>query len=377
MKNLWVIIKKELKRIFTDKRMLASLILPGLLIFVVYSVMGNVMVDVFSEEDDYVYELRVENEPEGYRAYFDAFFALAEVDVKYLTDDSLDYTQLVENKELDLYVVYDVEFIDKITRGEKPIITFNYNTAEQSSLTMMNMYQGALSAIHEQYTINPVDFASSDDMMLLIISGLLPFLLITFLFAGSMAVAPESIAGEKERGTIANLLITPVKRSTIALGKVIALSIAAFVSATSSFLGLFLSLPKLVGVDVSLGSLYGAGTIIGIFAVLLVTILLFIVLISIISAFSKSIKEATSYAGPLMLITMIPGIISMMGSASSVSALYLIPVFNSVNVLLGLFSQSINPLHFILTISSNVILVVLGTLLLARMFNSEKMMFRR
>ncbi len=375
MKSLWIIIKKELKRIFTDKRMLASLILPGLLIFVVYSIMGDVMTKQFSEDDDYVYTLRVDNEPLHYRDIFTDFFAVADVTVEWLETEE-DYAELVASKELDLYVVFEVDFAQKIIDGEKPTITFNHNTAEQSSITLMSVYQRGLSLIHEQYTVVPVDYALESDMMLMIISGLLPFLLITFLFAGSMAVAPESIAGEKERGTIANLLITPVKRSTIALGKIIALSTAAFVSATSSFLGLFLSLPKLIGVDVSF-SLYSPGTIIGIFAVLLVTILLFIVLISIISAFSKSIKEATSYAGPLMIITMIPGIISMMGSASTNSALYVIPVFNSVNVLLGLFSETLNPVHFILTISSNLLFVALGTVLLARMFNSEKMMFRR
>ena len=40
-----------------------------------------------------------------------------------------------------------------------------------------------------------------------------------------MAVAPESIVGEKERGTIATLLVTPMKRSELAVGKVLSLSV--------------------------------------------------------------------------------------------------------------------------------------------------------
>ena len=35
-------------------------------------------------------------------------------------------------------------------------------------------------------------------------------------------MAPESIAGEKERGTIATMLITPIRRSDVALGKILA-----------------------------------------------------------------------------------------------------------------------------------------------------------
>lgn len=43
MRNLWTIIKKELRRFFTDKRMLISLLLPGIMIYVLYNVMGDVM----------------------------------------------------------------------------------------------------------------------------------------------------------------------------------------------------------------------------------------------------------------------------------------------------------------------------------------------
>ena len=40
-----------------------------------------------------------------------------------------------------------------------------------------------------------------------------------------MSVAPESIAGEKDRGTIATLLVTPLKRTHLAIGKIISLAI--------------------------------------------------------------------------------------------------------------------------------------------------------
>lgn len=62
MKNLWTIIKKELRRFFTDKRMLMALLLPGILIFIVYSVMGNVMKDVTTGKD-HTFTIRVENQP--------------------------------------------------------------------------------------------------------------------------------------------------------------------------------------------------------------------------------------------------------------------------------------------------------------------------
>jgi sodium transport system permease protein len=74
-------------------------------------------------------------------------------------------------------------------------------------------------------------------------------LIIMFLFSGAMSIGPDSIAGEKERGTIATLLVTPVKRSEIAIGKVMSLSIISLFSATSSFIGIMLSLPKLLQME--------------------------------------------------------------------------------------------------------------------------------
>ena len=52
---------------------------------------------------------------------------------------------------------------------------------------------------------------------------MLPYFITILLFAGAMGLGVDMITGEKERGTMASLLVTPVKRSSIVLGKVFAL----------------------------------------------------------------------------------------------------------------------------------------------------------
>ena len=107
------------------------------------------------------------------------------------------------------------------------------------------------SALANKFDINPggegYDLASEEDISAQVFSMMVPMLMMAFLFSGCMAVAPESIAGEKERGTIATLLVTPLKRSHLALGKILSLSVIAILSGLSSFLGTMLSLPKLMG----------------------------------------------------------------------------------------------------------------------------------
>ncbi|OQA78815.1 MAG: ABC-2 family transporter protein [Tenericutes bacterium ADurb.Bin239] len=376
MKNLWTVIKKELRRFFTDKRMLTALIIPGVIIFILYTIMGDVMKKA-QEGKDHEYVLRIENKPDDPRFNIENFLDFEKV--TYLDETPADYKMMLEEKKLDLYVVYDVDFLAKYAANDPenpPVVTFHYNASSIPSMNVYQAYSVILNNILQTYVATPVDYSTQGDLGTTIIMGMLPFLLITFLFTGAMAVAPESIAGEKERGTIATLLVTPVKRSTLAIGKIIALSIVAMVSATSSFLGVMLSLPKMVGAEFNFSN-FGVGTYLALFSVLISTIFVFIVLISLLSAFAKSIKEANSLSAPLMMVIMASSIGTMFGSAAKNNALYLIPVFNSVNTLLSIFGGEFMAIPFVLTVVSNIIFGAAGVYLLTLMFNSEKVMFRK
>mgnify|MGYP000865095291 FL=1 len=151
------------------------------------------------------------------------------------------------------------------------------------------------------------------------------------------------------------------------------------VSATSSFIGVMLSLPKLMGgsggnVDLSV---YPITTYLLLFLVLISTVLIFIMLISLVSAFAKSIKEANGLAAPLMILIMVVGLTSMFGSAVTNPFLYFIPIFNSINILLLLFSGEFLIWPFLITIVTNIAVTSLGVYFLTLMFSSEKVMFRK
>ena len=207
---------------------------------------------------------------------------------------------------------------------------------------------------------------------------MMPMLLVMLLFSGCMAVAPESIAGEKERGTIATLLITPTKRSHIAIGKIFALSLMALISGASSTIGIVLSLPKLMGGTMELdGSVYGVTDYAMVALVILSTVLLLITLISIISAYAKTIKEASTYVTPLMILSMLIGLSGMMGGAVTNPLLYLIPIFNSVQSMIGIFSFEGDLVNVLITVGANIAVTVVGVFVLTRMFNSEKIMFNK
>ena len=139
------------------------------------------------------------------------------------------------------------------------------------------------------------DLATAEDTAGSFFAMMMPLLLMMFLYSGCAAVAPESIAGEKERGTIATMLITPIRRSDIAMGKILALAIIAMISAASSTIGAVLSLPKIMGgvTDEVNASIYGVKEYLLLSAVILSTVLVLVTAISVISAYAKTIKEAS------------------------------------------------------------------------------------
>lgn len=393
MNNILTIIKKELKRIFTDKRMLASLILPGILIFVLYSLMGNIMTDSFTASDDYKYKIVVINEPAELEMIHTTDNYILEIDRE---KDNLDEAKnLLENNEIELIIYYENNFLEKLPQGSVdlsnsenlPHISIYYNSTSTESTEIYGFYTQTLSALSVEVTYNffvnatdeVFDLASDEDMSAKLITTLVPFVLMMFLFSGCMAVSTESIAGEKERGTIATLLVTPVKRSHIALGKVISLAIASLVSSLSSFIGLLLSIPKLMGeFDGITLSMYNVMTYLEIFILMMFMVLFFTVILSMISTYAKSVKEASQYAIPVMVVVMMFAITSMMGSgASNILPLYLIPVYNIIQCMNAVFSLSFNALNFLVTIVSNAAYIGIGIYLLAKMFNSENIMFNK
>lgn len=381
MKNILAIIKKELKRFFTDYRMVLSLILPGFMIFIIYNIMGNVIGKMTSVNQDYEYKVVVLNEPVELKDVISLSLKELEVKINYLDDTNIDEIKNnITNEDVDLLVIYPTDF--SLNSNNVSNIEIYYNSVKKESSAIYAIYTGVLNSIESSMTNifdinNGIDFdlSTEKDKSAMIISSMLPYLLIIFIYSAVMAVVPESIAGEKDRGTIATLLVTPIKRSELATGKIISLSIVAVASALSSFIGIIFSLPALMQTSTNL---YYTPIDYLLIAFVLITITLLLVAIgSLLSAFAKSVKEANSYMGVMMVLVVIVGVFSTFGNMPDNVLFNLIPVYNTVLTLNRIFTFNINIIDLVITICSNLAYSILISFVLARMFNSEKIMFNK
>ncbi len=389
--DMLTIIRKEFARFFKDRSLvITTILLPGFLIFLIYSFMGDGMMKEFSTDENYVAKAYVQNMPDELSPAFDQLSAEWTV----VSDSEIEDTKaLIQNKEADVLIVFPEDFVTRVSAydvksGEAaPNVEIYYNSTETESanlrsilVDMLDQYEASMA---NKFDINAGDgvfnLASEKDMTGQIFAMLLPMLLMTFMFSGCMSVAPESIAGEKERGTIATLLVTPMKRSALALGKVISISCIALLSGLSSFIGTMLSMPKLMGTEEGVSAaVYVVTDYVMLLGIILTTVLVMVALIAIISALAKSIKAASTAVSPLMIIVMVISLMPMFGGDGEKSlAMFFIPLYNSVLCIHGIFSFTYQPLQIVITIIMNLLYAGALSWILTRLFNNENVMFSK
>ena len=376
MKTILTILKKEFARIFKDRRLLLSLFLPGILIYCIYSLLGGAIGNIVSPSENDTYTVAFLNLPDSIG---DSLNETGKIETKRISADQTEETKAqVESGKIDALFVFPEVLGDKPTDTPQQILAF-YSSVDTKSAAAFSLVSEIVSQrqiVKTNFFIAGEDVASEKDLTAMMFSMIVPMLLITFLFAGCMSLVPESIAGEKERGVFATMLVTPVKRSHIALGKILALSAASLVSGACSFLGLILSLPKMLeGSGESLhlsAAAYPVSSYVALFLVIVSTVLFITAIMSVCSAFAKSVKEANSYVGPMMLIVMMAAVLNIFLSDKIGSWAYFIPLFNSVKVMGDVFSFTAKTWQIAATIVSNVCFSALLAFALAKMFDSEK-----
>ncbi len=379
MKNIFTIIKKEFSRFFKDKRMVVTILLPGLLIYLIYSLMGTFVNDMINGDGNEKYTAYVVQMPEDAQISGTLAFILDIKEYESAEKAKAD----VENGNLDLLIIFP-ENLDEVLSGKAgtvPNIGVYYNSSVNSS------YQGYLTVVSvlenfkkPLFSVNAgiqADLVGEKEFAGKMLATIMPMIMFALLVSGCVSVAPEAIAGEKERGTMATMLITPIKRWQLALGKILSLTCFALLSGLSSFIGVILSLPKLTaGISGDMAAYYSVGHYFMLFGLIISVVLVIISAFSVMSAFAKSVKEAGTLIAPLMIIVILLGLASMFTTAPALG-LYAIPLLGSALAMSAVFTFSITPLAFLLSVLSNLVVAAALVVGLSFMFKSEKIMFNK
>ncbi|MCK5245564.1 ABC transporter permease, partial [Candidatus Bipolaricaulota bacterium] len=230
-------------------------------------------------------------------------------------------------------------------------------------------------------TIDTIDVATGESIGRMILSRLLPYFMVLAILTGAMGLGAEITAGEKERSTIATLLVSQLSRTEIVLGKFMTVLTASIVSSLLSAIGL------LIGVRFFGGGLapMGAGGAVfsldlpafGWMLVVLVPLAVILAaLVIIVGSYARSQKEASTFLLPIYMVIVLVGMISMTGSVTFEGARYLIPVANALYALQAIILGDAALQNLFYTLIAN---VVSGAVLIAvavQLFKREAVLFR-
>jgi sodium transport system permease protein len=198
-----------------------------------------------------------------------------------------------------------------------------------------------------------------------------------------MYPAMDLTAGEKERGTMETILCSPVARTDLVLGKFLMVLTASLTTAVVSIVttGItFVIIGLMAGASAAARSgamptLDPAGLLLVMALVLPVAVLFCSVLLAV-SLFAKSIKEASSYATPLIILIIVPAMMGMMPGVELNARLALVPVLNialaSKELVSGVFQWN----YLALIFGSTCVYAAAALAVCVRMFNREDVLFR-
>lgn len=407
MKNAGIIVRKELNRVFGDKKLIFSLfILPAVLVIGIYSLMGQLMNNMTHDIETHIPTVYLQNPPAELEAIMEATGYRELADIRILTADTSE-TELQNIQDLilagniELMVSFDPDFTTKVasyqSQGDPiPDVTFYYNTTGNYSAVAKGTFEAMVLQPYETlllqnrlgnlellnvYQAKEIILVDEDKAGGEMVAMMLPYLITFLLFASAMSLCVDAIAGEKERGTMASLLLTPIKRRDLVFGKLVSLSILSAISALVYAISIVVAMPMMMNslmgeAETTLTFRLSPFQALSMFAILITLVYLYVAVISLVSVIAKTAKEASTYVTPLYMVVLLAGMITMFqGGSQKADILHAIPVYGSALSIQNIMTSDLTVLQMGYSMAGNLIVAVILTMLVTKAFNSEKIMF--
>jgi sodium transport system permease protein len=400
--NILTIYLKEMKEVLRDRKTLIFMVaLPTLVVPVLMNIMIGFIVRAEKKAQTEILTFAIfgaEHLPDLANAFSEEE-GFEKVNIP--TQEAI--ASAIEENKIKFGLVIPQTTSEQLERNEQVAVQFYYNNASATS-KVKNRAGKVIREFSERYRserladfgldtpqkqehlLNPVTIeehntANMREVLGERVGGMLPYLFIIFCFMGAMYPAIDLGAGEKERGTLETLLLAPIRRYQIVLGKffvIFTTGVTAALLCLTSF-GVMLAV-KVQEITGELGEVIASVSVVDlvlIAAMLIPTAAMFAALLLSVSIYAKSFKEASAYCGPLNFLAIVPAFIAMLPIVKLDWYWAMVPITNISLAIKELIKGTMNYEMFTAILGSSV--VIAGALLFfcSRWFEREAVLFRQ
>ena len=389
LRLVWAVFRKELLDGSRDRRSISSLLFSGMITPLLFGIMFTVAAERRKSADDI--SLPVEG-----AAYAPALIDwLKQQSGVTIVPAPADAEKAVASRDEDVVLIIDKDFESNLARAVPAPVKLVSDVTRDSARPKVSRVRNLLSAYSGQISglrliargvapsvaravrVEEVEVSSSQQRLASQLS-ILPLLLVIAVLTGSMQLAIDSTAGERERGSLEPLLLNPVPRGAFAAGKWLAASVFGWSAAIFSLVLTVGVRRRVPGHDLGIRFRVTDGELMSLLALVLPLGLFLSAVVMFASTFARSFKEAQSYLGMLMLVPMLPGLVSTMYPLSGRPWLAPIPVLGQYALAADVLGGKPPSLGFYLLAAVSVVACA-GVLvaLTARMLKREAIIFGR
>lgn len=386
LKIVWIVMRKELKELFRDRRtVLLSLALGPILFPLLMIGISTISEHRARDLSEKPLELAVIGK--GHAPNLIAWLQGQNVTIK---DPPKDIAAAIAEQKEDLILRIGDDYAEKWRNSEPaPVEILSDSTRDNAQVpvrrvrALLQAYSGQVGALRllargvspaaaAPLQVGETDMASEEAKRGRFLALLLPYFLILTAFIGGAYLIMDATAGERERQSMEPLLATPVNRSALVSGKVAAACAVSLLTLTLTLVAFKLSamlspsLGRLMTVDTS--------TIALLLVVLLPMSLIGTTLLTFLSATAKSMKEAQSHMSYLMLLPMLPSIILMANPVKTQLWQFAVPFLAQNQLILKVVrGEPIDPIQWAVYLAASFGLAGLMWVLAVRRYRGEQL----
>ncbi len=200
---------------------------------------------------------------------------------------------------------------------------------------------------------------------------LVPLVLVLMTMTGAVYPAIDLTAGERERGTLEVLVAAPIPRLSVLFAKYLAVFAVAVLTALVN-LGTMAATLQVTGLGHDLfGSELSFLVLVQVLGLLLLFAAFFSAVLLAVTSFARSFKEAQAYLIPLVLVSLMPGMLALMPGLDLRGPLAVVPLLNVVLLARDVFEGTASFVVAGVVVTTTLLYALAAIGLAARIFGTE------